>query len=95
MEQRKNARYHVDWRGSCSVNGRHSVDVTIIDCSDGSFGVSGLHAFSQGDSMNLKIDGIGSFPCEVVWVKGERFGAKIIDAWADRELLRLTDYLSG
>jgi hypothetical protein len=93
IEQRKHARFAINWRGTCTSEAGVSVDVRIVDCADGSFGVSGLHNFTPGDGMELHIGGVGSFPCQIVWVKGERFGARILDAWADREMLHLTDYL--
>lgn len=70
-----------------------SIDVRIVDTSEDSFGVTGLHSFAQGDTVKLKIDGVGQFPCEVVWVKGDRFGARIVEAFSEQDMLRLTEYL--
>lgn len=93
IEQRKHVRYSIDWRGVCTSATGIKIDVKIVDCSDGSFGVAGLHNFSPGDPLSLQIEGVGTFPCEIVWVKGDRFGTRIVDAWEDGEMSRLTEYL--
>lgn len=71
------------------------MDVKIVDCSDGSFGVSGHHNFSPGDGIKLQIEGVGSFPCQIVWVKADRFGVRILESWPEPDMHRLTDYLGG
>lgn len=94
IEQRKSARFNVNWSGRCSIEGGVSFDVRIVDCSEGSFGVCGLHHFAAGEIVTLQIDGVGAFSCKVVWVKGERFGARILDEWGANDVGHLSACLN-
>ena len=92
VEKRARQRQQVQWPAWCRGTCGDAVRVTIVDCTEGSFGVVGDHPCSAGDAVQITFDQIGEFSCLVIWKRDSRFGVKIVD---DHAVFPITDLLAS
>lgn len=79
VEKRVDNRTPVDWKARCFTGPETYWDVTIIDTSDGGFGLSASLPLGIGDQLQIAIDGIGVFPCKLAWKDDVRCGIALLD----------------
>ena len=94
-EQRSAPRYPVNWQAWCIDAAGVKTRVSIVDCSDGNFGISGPSPPFVNSVIHLAIDDIGEFSCSIIWTRGNRFAARIIDDHSKQSISALTEVLAG
>ncbi|MGL4395941.1 MAG: hypothetical protein ACRCS9_05325 [Hyphomicrobium sp.] len=94
-EQRTSRRYRVDWQAWCRDAKGEDTRVSIVDCSDGNFGISGACACTVNDTVRLAIDDVGEFLCSVVWKREDRFAVRILDDHTVQSITDLTEILAS
>ncbi len=96
--RRKYPRHPTNCPAICSVSGRGTWDVVVIDASQGGFGLSCDLPVPEGTQIVISIPQIGDFLGSVVWKNGERCGVKLLTeaGWLnDAEAKRLANGLAS
>ena len=78
-EKRSDNRTSVSWQARCFTGTDTFWNVTILDTSDGGFGLSETLPLNIGDELKIAIDGIGVFPCKLAWKDDGRCGIGLLD----------------
>ena len=82
--QRRHVRHAVFWNATCLADGIAPFNATVIDASEGGFGLVGtMPALSVGNILYVDFDQIGAFRCQIVWMNKDRFGVAIRDGGND------------
>jgi PilZ domain len=95
--RRKFARYPTHCPAVCILPGQAQQNVTIINASQGGFGLSCDLPVPEGTQIVISIPQIGDFLGAVVWKNGERCGVELLTeaGWLDdEEAKRLASGLS-
>ena len=79
IEKRGDDRTQVNWKARCFTRTDTFWDITILDTSEGGFGLSEVLPLEIGDRLKIAIDGIGVFPCKMVWKARGRCGISLLD----------------
>jgi PilZ domain len=100
--QRRYPRYPTNCPAICSLGGRghdhQQWDVTIINASQGGFGLATDLPVPEGTEIVISVPQIGDFLGSVVWKNGERCGIQLLTeaGWLnDDEAKRLASGLSS
>jgi PilZ domain len=94
--RRKFARHPTNCPAVCILGGQAKHDVTIINASQGGFGLSCDLPVPEGAQIVISIPQIGDFLGSVVWKNGERCGVQLLTeaGWLnDEEAKRLASGL--
>lgn len=75
---RQHKRYPTNWPGLCAAPGIGSWNVTIIDASEGGFGLSTDLPLPVGAEFTISIDQVGEFACAIAWKADGRCGLKLL-----------------
>jgi hypothetical protein len=94
-EQRSSRRYRVNWQAWCRDEAGLTTRVTIVDCSDGNFGISGPCPPKDATIVQLSIDDIGEFSCRIIWARDNRFAVRIVDHHSESTISMLNADLSS
>jgi PilZ domain len=80
IENRRHTRHCVAWPAICFAEGGVRFEATIVNASEGGFGLMGpALAFGVDSILYVDFDQIGTFRCRVAWTQENRFGVEIMD----------------
>ena len=78
--QRRFDRLACSWPAACFAVGIVRFEATVIDISEGGFGLVGPDfQMEAGGELYVNFENIGTFACRLAWRQGPRFGVEIID----------------
>ncbi len=77
--RRQHERQSVNWSAMCFIDELEKWAVTIVDASDGGFGLSGNIPLSIDSRFWICMDGIDTFPCKLIWKESARSGVQLLD----------------
>lgn len=84
--QRRFDRLTCSWPASCYASGMDRFDATVIDISEGGFGLVGPDfQMEAGGELYIDFQNIGTFFCRLAWRQGPRFGVEILDGQGLRD----------
>lgn len=75
---RQHKRYPTNWPAHCSAPGIGSWNVTIIDASEGGFGLSSDLPLPVDAEFTISIDQVGEFACAIAWKGDGRCGLRLL-----------------
>ncbi len=76
--RRKYHRYPANWPARCVVDGVLDCDTTIVDASEGGFGLSISLPVPVGTTIVVSISQVGVFPCRLAWKNDKRCGVQML-----------------
>ena len=79
-QRRQHPRYPTKWPALCEAAGVGMWPVTIINASEGGFGLSRDLPVEVGAELTIRISEIGDFPCALVWKREDRCGVRLLRA---------------
>lgn len=75
---RQHRRYPTNWPGLCTAPGVGTWPVTIVDASEGGFGLSNDLPLPVGAEFTIAIDQVGDFACAIAWKGDGRCGLRLL-----------------
>lgn len=75
---RQHKRYPTNWPALCAAAGIGNWTVTIVDASEGGFGLSSDLPLPVGSEFTISIDQVGEFACAIAWKRDGRCGLKLL-----------------
>lgn len=76
--RRRQQRRAVDWVAHCRTRRGDQWAVTIIDASEGGFGLSCTLPLPVDSRILVDVGGIGTFPCRIAWQAQGRCGLQLL-----------------
>lgn len=76
--QRLHRRYPTNWPAHCAAPGIGTWNVTIIDASEGGFGLSSDLPLPVDAEFTISIDQVGEFACAIAWKGDGRCGLRLL-----------------
>lgn len=76
---RKAERIIVDETARLHPNGWSSLEVRLLDCSEGGFRACCEARVRIGDAVTLELQGLEPAQARVTWCRGEEFGARFVE----------------
>jgi hypothetical protein len=74
FDRRRYMRQPVQVGGGLSDNSRASVPITVTDLSTSGCGIETMNHLEQDSRVWVKLPGLASVPCRVVWFRDGRAG---------------------
>jgi len=78
QHHRQHKRYPTNWPGLCTAPGVGTWTVTIVDASEGGFGLSSDLPLPVGAEFTIAIDQVGEFACAIAWKGDGRCGLRLL-----------------
>ncbi len=76
-DQRRYKRQTVNWPACCRFGGQ-KWDVTIVDASNGGFGLDTRLPIAVGTNLQIVIEQVGQFECRIAWSNDTRCGLEFL-----------------
>ena len=77
-ERRREDRQPCNWPAHCHAVGAGDWQVTIVDASQGGFGLSCDLPLERGTRLDISVQDVGVFPCRIAWKNGDRCGLELL-----------------
>lgn len=87
-ERRRHNRVPVSWAARCIVDSETYWNATIVDASEGGFGLSRDLPLEIDERLAIAIADVGTFPCRVAWKSSTKCGVELED---EEDFLRIDE----
>ena len=78
-ERRKHQRYRANIAARCIIDGFESIEVVVIDISEGGFGLNCVLPVEQGTSLTILFPEVEmTYRASVVWTSATRCGLQLL-----------------
>lgn len=75
--KRRHKRQTVNWPACCRF-GDKEWNVTIVDASNGGFGLDTRLPIAPGTNLQIAINQVGEFGCRIAWISNTRCGLELL-----------------
>ncbi len=79
VERRRQPRRLVNWAACCRGPDGTTWNVTVVDVSEGGFGLSQALPLPVNSRIVVDFGEAGEFPCRIAWSAGGRCGLRLLE----------------
>ncbi len=94
-DRRKHSRRRSNWPAECFYLNGFCWTTSVVDHSLGGLALENCPRLEVKEVVRLRLKGIGTFPCRVIWVDGMRCGVEFLQeaSFADEDVALLVERL--